>query len=170
MTRKFNTLDGFIRHLRERVEPNIAHAVHRGVQDGADLIKTETKVQIGQYLDGPESGLPTAPLADRTIDDRIRKGFSPDEPGLRTGDMRDSYGTRVSDAGLRVEASIGSDDIKAVVFEVGRMEQNNYQPPRPELSVAAFRNEQKVAHGIGRMVVRAIEGRPMPNERAAETE
>ncbi|MDT8871609.1 hypothetical protein RAA17_12265 [Komagataeibacter rhaeticus] len=109
-------------------------------------------------------------MADRTIDDRIRKGFSPDEPGLRTGDMRDSYGTRVSDAGLRVEASIGSDDIKAVVFEVGRMEQNNYQPPRPELSVAAFRNEQKVAHGIGRMVVRAIEGRPLPNARAAETE
>ncbi|WP_019091750.1 hypothetical protein [Komagataeibacter europaeus] len=170
MTRKFNTLDGFIRHLRERVQPNIEHAVHRGVQDGADLIKTETKVQIGHYLDGSEPGLPTAPLADRTIDDRIRKGFSPDEPGLRTGDMRESYGTRVSDAGLRVEASIGSDDIKAVVFELGRMEQNNYQPPRPELSVAAFRNEQKVARGIGRMVVRAIEGRILPNARAEDTE
>ncbi|MDT8871608.1 hypothetical protein RAA17_12260 [Komagataeibacter rhaeticus] len=61
MAREFNTLDGFIRHLRDRVVPNISHAVHRGVQDGADLIKTETKVQIGQYLDGPESGLPTAP-------------------------------------------------------------------------------------------------------------
>jgi len=170
VTRKFNTLEGFVRHLRERVEPNIARAVHRGVQDGADLIKTETKVQIGHYLDGPESGLPTAPLADRTIDDRIHKGFAPDDPGLRTGDMRESYGTRVSGEALRVEASIGSDDIKAVVFELGRMEQNNYQPPRPELAVAAFRNEGKVARGIGRMVVRVIEGRLLPNARATDNE
>ncbi|KAB8124935.1 hypothetical protein D3W54_12845 [Komagataeibacter medellinensis] len=73
------------------------------------------------------------------------RDFLPDEPGLRTGDMRDSYGTRVSGEALRVEASIGSDDIKAVEFELDRMEQNNYQPPRPELSVAAFRNEGKVA-------------------------
>lgn len=50
------------------------------------------------------------------------------------------------------------------------MEQGNYQPPRPELSVAAFRNEQKVVRGIGRMVVRAIEGRHLPNSRAAGTE
>ena len=84
--------------------------------------------------------------------------------------MRESYGTRVSGEGLHVDASIGSDDIKAVVFELGRMEQNNYQPPRPELSVAAFRNEGKVARGIGRMVVRAIEGRPLPNARADESE
>lgn len=165
MTREFKTVEGFIRHLREHVVPALPMAVHRGVQDGADRIKTETKAQIGHYLDGSEPGLPTAPLADRTIDDRIRKGFSPDEPGLRTGDMRESYGVRVGTPGLHVEASVGSDDIKAVVFEVGRMEQNNYQPPRPELSVAAFRNERKVARDIGRMVVRAIEGRPLPVKR-----
>ncbi|KFL87856.1 putative phage-related protein [Acetobacter malorum] len=82
--------------------------------------------------------------------------------------MRDSYGVRVSEGALRTEASIGSDDIKAVVFELGRMEQANYQPPRPELSVAAFRNEHKVAAGIGRIVVRAIEGRGLPNIRATE--
>ena len=168
VAREFSTIEGFIRHLQGRVLPAIPEAVQVGVSDGAALIKKETQAQIGHYLEGPESGLPTAPLADSTINDRIRKGFSPDDPGLRTGDMRDSYGIRVSGAGLRVDASIGSDDIKAVVFELGRMEQNNYQPPRPELSVAAFRNEEKVARGIGRMVVRAIEGKPMPNRSATD--
>ncbi|WP_332828624.1 hypothetical protein [Novacetimonas sp. GS1] len=43
MTRKFNTLDEFIQYLRERVEPNIA----RAVQNGAELITTETRVQVG---------------------------------------------------------------------------------------------------------------------------
>ncbi|WP_215755097.1 hypothetical protein [Acetobacter sp. P5B1] len=166
--REFKTIDAFIKHLSGRVLVDLPLAVHRGVEDGGELIKRETQKQLGQYLDGPEPGLPTAPLADSTIDDRIRKGFTPDEPGLRTGDMRDSYGVRVSEGALRTEASIGSDDIKAVVFELGRMEQANYQPPRPELSVAAFRNEHKVAAGIGRMVVRAIEGRGLPNIRATE--
>lgn len=168
MPREFATIEGFINHLRTRVLPSIPEAVHVGVSDGAELIKKETQAQIGKYLEGPEQGLPTAPLADSTVDDRIRKGFSPDEPGLRTGDMRESYGVRVSPVALRVDASIGSDDIKAVVFETGRLEQNNYQPPRPELSVAAFRNEEKVARTIGRMVVRAIEGKPMPNRRSTD--
>ncbi|WP_429956117.1 hypothetical protein ACQW08_04670 [Gluconobacter japonicus] len=152
------------------VVPALPAAVHRGVQDGADRIKVETQAQLGRYLDGPESGLPTAPLADSTIDDRIRKGFTPDDPGLRTGDMRDSYGTRVSEPALRVHASIGSDDIKAVVFEMGRLEQANYQPPRPELSVAAHRNEDRVLKGVQKLFARALAGRPMPNRLADEAD
>ncbi|WP_241767786.1 hypothetical protein [Tanticharoenia sakaeratensis] len=141
--------------------------MHRGVADGADLIKTETKVQIGHYLEGPEAGLPTAPLADRTINERIRMGYTPDDPGLRSGDMRESYGTRVSESALRVDASIGSDDLHAVYFELGRTIYTdkgvNYQPPRPELSVAAIRNEDRVVDGVSRAIVRALEGRPLPN-------
>jgi len=168
--RQFKGIASFQQFMRERVLPALPAAVHRGVQDGADRIKVETQAQIGHYLDGPESGLPTAPLADSTIDDRIRQGFTPDDPGLRTGDMRDSYGTRVSEPALRVHASIGSDDIKAVVFEMGRLEQTNYQPPRPELSVAAHRNEDRVAEGVAKVIVRVLEGRPLPNMRLDEDE
>lgn len=169
MTRKFNTLEGFVAHLQNRVLPSLPVAVHRGVQDGAELIRDTTKEQIGQYLDGPEEGLPTAPLADRTIDDRIRKGFTPDDPGLRTGEMRDSYGARVGVEGLAVESSIGSDDPNATYFELGTVRNGQFhQPPRPELSVAANRCEQKVARGIARMVVRALEGRALPNAKSHE--
>lgn len=164
MTRKFETIEGFIGHLRGRVIPTIPHAVHRGVKDGAELIRDTTKEQIGHYLEGPEEGLPTAPLADATIDDRIRKGFTPDDPGLRTGEMRDSYGARVSNEGLRVEASIGSDDEKAVWFELGTVRNGaSHQPPRPELAVAASRTERNVARGVAKAVVRVLEGRPLPN-------
>ena len=169
MTRKFNTLEGFVSHLRSRVLPSLPVAVHRGVQDGAELVRDTTKEQIGQYLEGPEDGLPTAPLADRTIDDRIRKGFTPDDPGLRTGEMRDSYGARVGNEGLEVEASIGSDDLKAVYFELGTIRDGQFhEPPRPELSVAASRCEQKIARGVGRLIVRALEGRPLPNAKSHE--
>lgn len=166
--RRFSDVSAFRRFMTDQVLPALPSAVHRGVSDGADLIKVKTQQQLGQYLDGPESGLPTAPLADSTIDDRIRKGFTPDDPGLRSGDMRDSYGTRVSDAGLKVDASIGSDDIKAVVFELGRLSQTNYQPPRPELSVAAHRNEDRVVKGVARTVVRVLSGRPLPNISATD--
>ncbi|WP_231100642.1 hypothetical protein [Gluconobacter potus] len=143
--------------------PTVPRAVQKGVEDGAIRIRKATQAQLGQYLDGPEPGLPTAPLADSTINERIRLGFTPDDPGVRTGDMRESYGERVSGPGMKVAASIGSDDIKAVVFEVGRLEQGNYQPPRPELAVAAARNEDKVAHGVARVLVRTLCGRPLPN-------
>lgn len=166
--RKFRDADAFARFLEGQITHQLGAALRRGVEDAGELIASETRAQIGQYLDGPETGLPTAPLADRTIDDRIRKGFSPDEPGLRSGDMRDSYGVRVESAGGRVSASIGSDDIKAVVFELGRLEQSNYQPPRPELTVAASRNEAKAVGAVRKLVVRALEGRAMPNARATE--
>ncbi|WP_099347940.1 hypothetical protein [Acetobacter aceti] len=169
MTRKFQTLEGFVAHLQKRVLPSLPVAVHRGVQDGAELIRDTVKGQIGQYLEGPEDGLPTAPLADSTIDDRIRKGFTPNDPGLRSGEMRDGYGARVGEEGLEVEASIGSDDLKAVYFELGTVRDGQFhQPPRPELSVAASRCEQKIARGAGRMIVRALEGRPLPNSRSHE--
>ena len=161
--REFRDIAAFARFMEDRVLPSIPRAVHRGVEDGAIRIRKATQAQLGKYLEGPEPGLPTAPLADSTIDERIRLGFTPDDPGLRSGDMRDSYGERVSPVGERVAASIGSDDIKAVVFEVGRLDAVNYQPPRPELTVAAARNEEKVVHGVARLIVRTLSGRPLPN-------
>jgi len=166
--RKFKDVKDFAQFMQSRALPALPSALHRGVEDGSNLILKTVQAQIGHYLDGPEPGLPTAPLAKSTIDDRIRKGFTPDDPGLRTGEMRDSYGVRIDEAGQTVAASIGSDDIKAIVFELGRWEQGNYQPPRPELSIAAMRNEDKVVAGVARLVTRALSGRPLPNAPASE--
>ena len=157
--REFKDIASFARFMEGRVIPALPRAVHKGVEDGAVRIRKATQAQLGKYLEGPEPGLPTAPLADSTIEQRIREGYTPDDPGLRSGDMRDSYGERVSSEGLMVKSTIGSDEIKAVVFEVGRMEQGNYQPPRPELSIAAARNEDRVTRGVARMVVRTLAGR-----------
>lgn len=167
--REFKDIASFARFIEDRVLPAVPRAVHRGVEDGAIRIRKATQAQLGQYLDGPESGLPTAPLADSTINERVRLGFTPDDPGLRTGDMRDSYGERVSGAGTKVTAYIGSDDIKAVVFEVGRLEAGNYQPPRPELAVAAARNEDKAANGVARVLVRTLSGRPYRTSQTTKT-
>lgn len=168
--REFRDIEAFTRFMRDQVLPAVPRSVHRGVEDGAVRIRKATQAQLGKYLEGPEEGLPTAPLADSTIDQRIREGWTPDDPGLRSGDMRDSYGERVSGAAAKVEASIGSDEIAAVVFEVGRMTAGNYQPPRPELSVAAFRNEHKVVNGVSRVLVRTLAGRPLPNVPAPDVE
>ena len=164
MPHEFATIGEFISHLRGWVLPSLKEAVHTGVKDGADLIKEEAKAELGRYQDAAGSFPAWAELADSTKEDRLRQGYPENEPGLRSGGMRDSYESRVSPIGLRVDASIGSDDIKAVAFEEGR----DNQSARPVLSGAAFRNEEKVARGIGRMVVRAIEGKPMPNRSATE--
>lgn len=138
---EFDTFEDFVTFITEKCVPAIPGALHKAVSEVGDNVLQRTKHQIGHYLDGPEPGLPTTPLADETVGDRIARGFTPDDPGFRTGDMQRSYERSVSEKAFRVETAIGSDDDKAFWFELGRGGKTN-QPPRPELSVAMRREEQ----------------------------
>src|ERR1700735_5045577 len=55
----------------------------------AIMIRDEAKAAIGTYkFRWPH-------LAESTQEDRLRKGFSEDEPGLRTGEMRESIEAKI---------------------------------------------------------------------------
>lgn len=105
---------------------------------------------IGDYQNaaGPFAGW--AELADATKDDRVRRGFSENDPGLRTGAMRDSIGIAV---GAR-EAVVGSNDDHLVWFELG----TSKQPPRSVLGIAAVHKGPQVARILGQGAVKALTG------------
>ena len=125
-------------------------ARHAALERSAKLVEAEAKRLIGEYQDAAGPFPPWADLADRTKDERTRLGFPEDEPGLRTGEMRDSISHRVE----RAEAVVGSNNDKMVYFELGTVK----QPPRSVLGGALVRNEEHVARILGEAAVAALIG------------
>ena len=141
-----------------------------GVRDASEMLVHEVKEQIGLYLVGSTGPFPpTAELSDVTKDDRVRLGFTANDPGFRSGEMQESYGARVGAPGLVVRASVGSDDPRALWFEMGTERGGNvWQPARSELGIAAFRHGHRAAEIVGGLVARAVAGRALPNRSAAQ--
>ena len=146
---EFSSMQEFAEHLDTMVPAEVT-AQHAGLERGAKIIEYAAKAEIGHYQDaaGPFAAWPE--LAASTKDDRVRKGFSENEPGLRSGEMGASIGHVVD----HHEAVIGSDDDNLVYFELG----TSRQPPRSVLGAAAFRNGEKVARAVGEEVVIALVG------------
>ncbi|MBO1361774.1 hypothetical protein J2D73_18490 [Acetobacter sacchari] len=143
------SLLGFAAALTE-MTLEVDHATHSGLEAAARIVQTEAKAEIGHYQ-GAIGGLPAwAELADNTKDDRVRHGYTENDPGLRSGAMRDSIETNVSGH----EAMIGSDDDHLVYFELGTTK----QPPRTVLAGALMRKEKEVVHEIGERFVGTLVG------------
>jgi hypothetical protein len=109
----------------------------------AIMIRDEAKAAIGTYkFRWPH-------LAESTQEDRLRKGFSEDEPGLRTGEMRESIEAKiVVDEEL---AYVGSNNDKLVWFELGTQS----QPPRSVLLMAALKKQPEATRIAKRNIRRA---------------
>src|SRR3984957_11185620 len=97
----------------------------RSLERAARIVEKRAKDKIGEYQDQTGPFIAWPDLADSTQRERERLGFTPDDPGLRTGAMRDSIEHNVSDA----EAHVGSNDDNLVYFELG----TSKQPPRSVL-------------------------------------
>lgn len=147
---EFANIKDFIKHLA-KLEATFLPACHAAVRAGAKIIEKEAKNEIGTYqlAAGPFPEWPL--LTVGTIEDRERQGYSASEPLLRTGEMRDSIGTKAE--GL--EAVVGSNDDIAVYQEHGTAT----IPPRSFLGGAAFRMAPKVVEIIGERAVWALSGR-----------
>lgn len=108
----------------------------------AAIIEHEAKAEIGHYQRKNTGRFePWAELADSTKAERVRLGFSENEPLLRTGDLRDSISREVH--GL--EAVVGSTSMIMVYQELG----TDTIPPRAVLGLAAMRKSKQVAALIG---------------------
>ena len=147
--KEFTSFGAFAAHLIMR-EAATAEMLHAGLKHVAREIEKTAKEEIGVYQSevGPFPSWPA--LAEATVDDRIRQGYSPDEPLLRTGDLRESIKHEVK--GL--EAIIGSDSPIAAYQEFG----TDKIPPRPFIGPAAFHNKKTIIETIGLASVRGIAG------------
>ena len=125
-------------------------AEHEGLELAARLIEKEAKREIGEYQNGAGPFVGWAELADSTKTDRVSQGFTENDPGLRTGEMRDSIEHVVQGN----EAHVGSDDQNLVWFELG----TSKQPPRSVLGLAAVSKGQEAADLVGGMVSIALVG------------
>ncbi len=153
------------RSMKTQVE--MAAAI--GVRAGSMLILGEARAIVGAYQrqdTGPFAAWDE--LAARTKIERVSLGYTENDPGLRSGAMRDSYGVRMAAAGAVAVASVGSDMPEAVWFErgtrgAGAMAGDDYhQPPRAVLGVAAFREEHQVVEGVVMLVLTALRGETLP--------
>ncbi|WP_315315570.1 hypothetical protein [Pantoea vagans] len=110
----------------------IATGLEAGFRVIVKEIEKTAKEEIGVYQPafGPFDAW--APLAEATKADRVRRGYSEDEPLLRSGELRDSIESEV--AGLT--AIVGTKSEIGFWQEVG----TNRISPRPFMGPAYVRN------------------------------
>ena len=137
----------FLTSTMSRDERNRREAMDQA----ARLVQDEAKKMIGTYQPAYPPFQAWAPLAPSTIADKTAKGYAPpDNPLLRTGDLRRSIQRSVG----KDEASIGSNADVAVWQELG----TSRIPPRSFLGAAAAKNADKVADILGGGATAALTG------------
>lgn len=111
-------------------------------------IEKDAKGIIGHYQRSDTGPFPEwEELASATKSERIRKGFTPNDPLLRTGELRDSIRHEVRGHSV----AIGSDLDIAIYQEMGTAT----IPPRPFLRVAAFRSKK----WLGKLYAKTLKDR-----------
>jgi hypothetical protein len=115
----------------------LPRASHNMLEVAGQMVEAEAKRLLGTYDYNPR----WPELADATKEDRVAKGFPENEPGLRTGEMRDSIGHTV----VGNTAHVGSDNDELVWFELGTVK----QPPRTVLKGAALNMKDHIEHMMG---------------------
>jgi len=158
--REFNGMGEFAQFLG-----GVALAQHEAekhlLERAARVVEKRAKERIGEYQGQVGSFAGWAELADSTKADRVAQGFSENEPGLRSGEMRDSISHVVRDG----EAHIGSDDQNLVYFELG----TSKQPPRSVLGGAAAEKTDEIVKIIGEGAAAVLAGEEVFGGRLAIT-
>src|SRR5690348_1384126 len=76
--------------------------VHTTLVEGAEVIAKDARDKLGHYQ-GEVGPYPAwAPLSPSTQADRVAKGYTPNDPLLRSGDLRDSITVREVPEGARI--------------------------------------------------------------------
>lgn len=146
---EFESPATFARHLARMAAAGDAVSSHI-VKKAATLVQKDAQDRIGEYQDGGNGFPAWANLAESTIADRIRKGFSPDEPLLRTGELRGSIEVEVSGS----EAVVATADIVALYQEQG----TEHIPPRPFLGPAAADSQKTIGASVAAILIAWVSG------------
>ena len=151
-----HSLTDLIAHLA-KIEVAQHAMEHAALEKCAKIVEKRAKEKIGEYQ--PQSGpfVGWAELSDYTKADRVSKGFTEDDPLLRTGAMRDSIEHTVHDG----VAQVGSNSDIAVYQELG----TNRIPPRSFLGGAMADSLEQVKGIIGESLTVALTGDGVFNNR-----
>ena len=149
--REFGSLAELALHIAER-QVAVRERLENGLEKAVLRIEKTAKSEFGSYQPavGPFPGWD--PLAEATQDEREKLGFTPDDPLLRSGDLRESVDHIVDRAAL--EGVVGSTSPVLVFQEFG----TGHIPARPVLGPAAYRNVPAIKRLVGEAVVSGIIG------------
>lgn len=118
----------------------------------AKVIQDEAKAVIGHYQQGEGPYVGWAPLAASTQDERVREGFSPDDPLLRDGTLRDNIERSASplEAAVGVPSKTVSPSYSKDAVDIGDIAiwqelGTQHIPPRSFLGLSAVRKGGEVA-------------------------
>jgi phage gpG-like protein len=116
------------------------------LEAAAVIVRDHAVDKLGTYQPAVGPYPAWAPLAQETQNIRAAQGYTPDDPLLRSGEMRDSIGYEVSTD----YANIGSSLMKALYQELG----TSTHPPRPFFGPAGLESEQEVLDFINVTITR----------------
>ncbi|MCJ2136201.1 hypothetical protein MKK69_19455 [Methylobacterium sp. J-026] len=147
MSRTFNSI-GALATFLEGVAHSLPQAQQAALDDATTFLLQKVKEIPGNYQSDPA----WPALAEATVEDRTRKGFTPDDPLRRTGEFAETFQKHV-DGPTRAE--VGSNDERAAWFELG----TSRMPPRPVLGAAKAQHDPHLVEIVGRRIQQHIGGR-----------
>lgn len=131
-------------------DARVVIGLHAALEKAAKRVEKRAKGKLGNYQNGNGMHDAWPELAESTKVDRVRKGFTENDPLLRTGGLRDSIKHQTK--GLT--AVIGTDSDVAVWQELGTAK----IPPRPFLGAALYEELDNIKKIVGHATVSGIVG------------
>lgn len=148
--REFRSFGAFAAHL-ERLALEGHEVKHLALDKATEEIEKTAKGMIGDYQSAVGPFVAWEELADSTKAERASLGFSDNDPGFRSGEMRESIKSTVEDS----EGVVGSNDPHLYWFDLGTPK----QPPRPVLGPAAMHSKERVGRILGTTLFAWLAGR-----------
>lgn len=140
-------LEQFARELSS-ASTKIASELELGFHVIVKDIEETAKEEIGVYQPAYGPFEAWAPLAVSTRADRVRQGYTEDDPLLRSGELRDSIESKV----VGLAAIVGTKSQIGFWQEVG----TENIPPRPFIGPAYVRKIDPLMESIGRAISRGF--------------
>lgn len=145
----FGSLADFGGHLLAE-EVAVRTALEGALDRVLAKIEKTAKDEFGTYQGavGPHPGWPE--LAESTQERRVAAGYTPNDPLLASGELKES--TERERHGL--EGVVGTKDPEMLYLEFG----TSKMPARPVFGPAAFRNKETIQRLVGAAVVAGLIG------------
>lgn len=149
MSNEFGSFGDFSKFLDTVVQANLAKIP--ALELAAQVVEKAAKEEIGTYQRSNLGDFPAwEELTKYTKEERVRLGYTENDPLLRSGELRDTISHDTDVSGL--EAVVGSTDQRLVYLELG----TKWMAPRSVLGLAAWRSRKKIVNLIGNITVAAL--------------
>lgn len=151
MIKSYATFDGLAKYLQCYLFQAQADLL-AAVTESAQLLEDKAKEKFGVYQDSEGTYPAWAQLKEATQRERVRQGYTANEPLLRDGTLKDSIHYSVTKLPKVVEAVVGTNNKIMVYQEMGTKD----IPPRPVLGPTAYENAPLVLSIIENKTIKKL--------------